>query len=64
MTKELKCPVCGGDIEIDDIIDSVYISNDMYKEFGYGCCEKCGRDYDVNRIYVVKEYEIIEVKDD
>lgn len=51
MTRELKCPVCGNDIEIDDVYDSSSWNDNDIIQFGYGHCAECEKDYSFTMFY-------------
>ena len=62
MTKELKCPKCGGTHIKEDDYDYITHAgnNNTIKEPIYGHCEDCGIDLQWERIYQFTGYDDIE----
>ena len=61
---EMKCPVCGLVLEVDEIYDAVY-DNEKREEYWYGHCPKCGKDYHWTNVFAYKDtVDFGEVKED
>ena len=61
MTKELKCPKCGGThIKEDDYDYTTHAGNNTIEEPIYGHCEDCGIDLQWKRTYQFTGYDDIE----
>ncbi len=61
MTKELKCPKCGGThIVEDDCYDIIKGENHTIKELCCGHCESCGADFQWDVVYQFIGYDEIE----
>lgn len=55
--KELKCPSCGGQLTIEDIIDTDYNTN-TYSEWGWCVCEKCHATFTIEAVYNFAYYKV------
>lgn len=61
MTKELKCPKCGGThIVKDDCYDIINGENNTIKELCCGHCDDCGTDIQWDVVYQFIGYDAIE----
>lgn len=46
----IKCPKCGGEIELDDVVDETEGTTEFYKDC-VGHCLGCGTDYQWVDVY-------------
>ena len=61
---EMKCPVCGLVLEVDEIYDDDF-DNEKREENWYGHCPKCGKEYHWTHIFAYKDtVDFGEVKED
>lgn len=61
MTKELKCPVCGGTYIVkEDCYDIISGENNTIKEQCCGHCETCGFNLEWDVVYQFIGYDAIE----
>ena len=60
--KSYECPVCGGDLEEEDIIDS-WKEDVIYTELCIGACAECGREFQWKNHYYHKFEGISEIKE-
>ena len=61
MTKELKCPKCGGtNIVEEDCYNIVHDENNTIKELCCGHCGDCGTDVQWDVVYQFIGYDEIE----
>lgn len=60
--KPYKCPVCGGDLEEDDIIDT-WEEDVIYTELCVGVCADCDREFQWKNHYYHKFEGISEIKE-
>ena len=60
--KPYECPVCGGDLEEDDIIDT-WEEDVIYTELCVGVCADCGRKFQWKNHYYHKFEGISEIKE-
>ena len=61
---EMKCPVCGLVLEVDEIYDYNF-DNEKREEYWYGHCPKCGKDYHWTNVFVyIDTVDFGEVKED
>ena len=55
--KELICPKCGGQLIVEDVIDTDYVNN-SYFEIGWCQCEKCHAIINVDIVYEFSHYKV------
>jgi hypothetical protein len=66
--KELKCLVCGADVEVVEDISTSYEEGEdgfldmVVATFGY--CTRCNKEHVLNERYAFKGYENIEIVED
>ena len=61
---EMKCPVCGLVLEVDEIYDDIY-DKEKREENWYGHCPKCGKNYHWTNVFAYKDtVDFGEVKED
>lgn len=61
---EMKCPVCGLELEVDEVYDGYYDS-EKHEDNWYGHCPKCGKKYYWTAVFVYKDVvDFGEVKED
>lgn len=61
---EMKCPVCGAKLEVDEIYDGL-IDNEVREEEWYGHCPKCKKQYHWTHTFKYAETsEVEEVEDE
>lgn len=61
---EMKCPVCGLGLEVDEVYDGYYDS-EKREENWYSHCPKCGKSYHWTNVFVYKDtVDFGEVKED
>lgn len=61
---EMKCPICGIELEVDEIYDGITDEKRREEEW-YGHCPKCGKQYRWTLTFVYKDVvDFGEVKDE
>lgn len=61
---EMKCPVCGLVLEVDEIYDGNF-DTEKREENWYGHCPKCGKEYRWTHIFIYEDtVDFEEVKED
>ena len=55
--KELKCPSCGGQLTIEDIMDNDF-DDKIFSEWGWCQCEKCHATFSIEVVYNFAHYKV------
>lgn len=55
--EEFKCPNCGGQLTVEDTIDTDYGNNSFF-EIGWCQCEKCNATFNVDIVYKFSHYKV------
>ena len=60
--KPYECPVCGGDLEEEDVIET-WVEDEIYVELCVGSCPDCGREFQWKNNYYQRFEGISEIKE-
>jgi endogenous inhibitor of DNA gyrase (YacG/DUF329 family) len=56
------CPICGAELEVDDIYNAE-VNSDRYIQYVYGHCPSCRKEFDWKEVGVITDWNYEELRE-